>query len=79
MPIIKSAKKRQRQIIKKTIYNKAIKTNLKTMIKKFLIAPSEETFKTAQSKLACAARKGILHKNTAARKISALHRNLKAL
>ncbi len=49
------------------------------MIKKFLIAPSEETFKTAQSKLACAARKGILHKNTAARKISALHRNLKAL
>jgi len=54
--------------------NKSIRSALKTNIKKVLSAKkegadnTEELLKKAQSSIAKAAKKGILHKNTAARK-----------
>ncbi len=53
---------------------------MKTAIKKVQAAKDEggentvELFKAAQSVIAKAAKKGILHKNTAARKISRLNK-----
>ena len=67
MPNIKSAKKRVKVIATKTLRNKAINTALKTDIKKANIAIDKATAK------------GILHKNTAARKKSALAQKLNAV
>lgn len=75
MPNIKSAKKRVKVIKTKTLQNQMIKSNLKTVIKKFEAAVSEnnkesaaEAFKLAVKKIDQATAKGILHKNTASRK-----------
>ncbi len=78
MPNIKSAKKRVRMIETKTLRNKAIKSNLKTVIKKADVAVAanaadkEAAVKAAVKKIDQAAAKGLLHKNNAARKKSAL-------
>ncbi len=78
MPNIKSAKKRVRVIETKTLRNKAIKSNLKTVIKKAdaavaaNAADKEAAVKAAVKKIDQAAAKGLLHKNNAARKKSAL-------
>lgn len=78
MPNIKSAKKRVKVIKTKTLRNKIHKTNLKTDIKKANIAlegNSEEkavAVKNAMIKIDKMVSKGILHKNTAARKKSQL-------
>jgi small subunit ribosomal protein S20 len=84
MPNIKSAKKRVKVIATKTQRNKAINSNLKTTIKKAeaAIAASAED-RTAAVTLAIkkidqAAAKGLLHKNTAARKKSRLAVKLNA-
>ena len=82
MPNIKSAEKRVRVIAKKTARNKAIKTNLKTMIKKADAAVaasadnSVDAVRLAIKRVDQAAAKGVLHKNTAARKKSALMKKL---
>ena len=75
MPNIKSAKKRVAVIKTKTLRNQIIKTNLKTCIKKFeeCVANNDaqnavEACKLAFKKIDQAVAKGILHKNTAARK-----------
>ena len=84
MPNIKSAKKRVKVIATKTARNKAIKTNLKTNIKKAEIACAngaedrEAAIRLAIKKVDQAAAKGILHKNTAARKKAAVVRKSKA-
>ena len=84
MPNIKSAKKRVKVIATKTSRNKAIKTNLKTTIKKAEIAwangaeDREAAIRLAIKKVDQAAAKGILHKNTAARRKSALAKKLNA-
>ena len=84
MPNIKSAKKRVKVIATKTARNKAIKTNLKTNIKKAEIACAngaedrEAAIRLAIKKVDQAAAKGILHKNTAARRKSALAKKLNA-
>ncbi|MEG2295816.1 MAG: 30S ribosomal protein S20 [Oscillospiraceae bacterium] len=76
MPNIKSAKKRVLVIQTKTLRNKAIKTNLKTVIKAAEVALKnasenrEVAVKAAMKKIDQAVAKGILHKNTAARKKS---------
>lgn len=76
MPNSKSAKKRVRVLATKTAHNKAINTNLKTVIKKAntAIESSEadkaEKVKLAVKKIDQACAKGLLHKNTAARKKS---------
>ncbi len=80
MPNIKSAKKRVKVIATKTLRNKAIKSELKTYVKKAQNAEENkaETVRVAIKKIDQAAAKGILHKNTAARKKSALARSLNA-
>ena len=77
MPNIKSAKKRVKVIAVKTARNKAARTALKTEIKKANAAivsgeNTVEAVRLAQKKIDQAVAKGLLHKNTAARKKSAL-------
>lgn len=84
MPNIKSAKKRVKVIATKTLINKSASAELKTEIKKANLAAektgteSAETVRAALRKIDQAAAKGILHKNNAARKKSALARKLTA-
>lgn len=75
MPNIKSAKKRVKVIATKTLRNQMIKSNLKTCIKNFeaLAAKADkanavEACKLAFKRIDQAVAKGIIHKNTAARK-----------
>ena len=84
MPNIKSAKKRVKVIAPKTLRNKAINSELKTDLKKANLAidnkaeDKAEAVRVAMKKIDKAAAKGILHKNTAARRKSALARKLNA-
>ncbi|MDR0947484.1 MAG: 30S ribosomal protein S20 [Ruminococcus sp.] len=85
MANIKSAQKRVKVAAKKNLRNKAVKTALKTTLKKADLALSaktettESTIRVAIKKIDQAAAKGILHKNNAARKKSALQKKLNAL
>ena len=79
MANIKSAKQRILVTENRTIRNKAIKSKVKTMIKKVDAAiaandkaAAEAALKVATSEISKAATKGVFHKNTAARKISRL-------
>ena len=78
MPNIKSQKDRVIQSAKEQARNKAIKSNLKTVVKKAdaAIASGAEdkdaALKAAVSAIDKAQTKGVLHKNTAARKVSRL-------
>jgi small subunit ribosomal protein S20 len=77
----KSALKRARQNEIRRIRNKSMKTRTKSVTKSVRQAVSEKSIETARSELnsaksiiAKAAKKGVIHKNTAARKISRLSR-----
>ena len=76
MPNIKSQKDRVVQAKKENRHNKAIKSNLKTVVKKANAAISagaadkDAAMKAAVVAIDKAAAKGVLHKNTAARKVS---------
>ncbi|MBQ3918586.1 MAG: 30S ribosomal protein S20 [Oscillospiraceae bacterium] len=72
MANIKSAKKRVEVIKKKTLRNKMIKSNLKTVLKKAEAEPTAESVAYAVKKVDQACSKGIMHKNKAARKKSQL-------
>ncbi len=79
MANIKSAKKRILVAEKKAARNKAIKSKVKTCIKKVEAAVEAQDKETANtellntiSEITKAANKGIYHKNNAARKISRL-------
>ena len=79
MANIKSAKKRILVIDKKTERNKAIKSKVKTYVKKVYAAiesgdkaAASAALTEATSELAKATSKGVYHKNTSARKISRL-------
>lgn len=82
MPNIKSAKKRVKVIATKTLRNKALNSALKTSIKKANVniandsENKNESVKLAIKKIDQAVSKGILHKNTAARKKSKLVKKL---
>ncbi len=84
MPNIKSAKKRVKVIKAKTLKNKMVKSNLKTVLKKADAAVAEgaadkeAVIKLAIKKVDQAAAKGIMHKNAAARKKSQLAKKLNA-
>lgn len=84
VPNIKSAKKRVKVAAAKTLQNKMINSQLKTEIKKANVAiesnaaDKAEAVKVAVKRIDQAAAKGILHKNTAARKKSALDKKLNA-
>ncbi|MGB4967160.1 MAG: 30S ribosomal protein S20 [Candidatus Saccharimonadales bacterium] len=84
MPIIKSAKKRVKVARKATVRNSKTKRSLKTAIKAFGAALTATDKKKAvkaldkvQSELDKAAKKGVMHKNKAARKKSQAARNAK--
>ena len=77
MPNIKSAKKRVLVTSKKADQNKAVKTNLKTVMKK-AISGDASAIQVAIKKVDQAAAKNILHKNTASRRKSALMKKLNA-
>ena len=79
MANIKSAKKRILVTETRTMRNKAIKSKVKTMIKKVEAAiaandkaAADAALQVAISEISKAATKGVYHKNTAARKISRL-------
>jgi len=82
MPNIKSAKKRVRVNQDKAARNKARKSALKTAIKKANAAEDaaakQDLVREAIQKVDQAAAKGLIHKNTAARKKSALAKSLNA-
>ena len=85
MANIKSAKKRVLQTAKRQLRNQARKSSVKTAIKKVVIAMDSADVETtkallvsAESKLARAKSKGLLHRNTAARKIGRLAKRVAA-
>lgn len=78
MPNIKSQKDRVLQAKKENLRNKAVKSNLKTVVKKADAAVAAgadnktEAVNAAVSVIHKAVKKGVVHKNTAARKVSRL-------
>ena len=85
MPNIKSAKKRVLVIEKKTMENKMVLSEVKTAIKKFNaaiengnVADAEALLPATVSLIDCASAKGVIHKNNAANKKSALAKRLNA-
>lgn len=85
MPNIKSAKKRVKIIEKKTLRNNMIKSEYKTAIKKFEEAVANKNIDEAKvllseatKKIDQACTKGVIVKNTAARKKSNLSKKLNA-
>lgn len=83
MPNIKSAKKRVAVTEKKNTQNKMIKSAVKTAVKKYNallatgdLAEAEKLLPETVSVIDSAVSKGILHKNNAANKKSALAKNL---
>lgn len=81
-----SAKKRVRQIARRTAVNKARRSRLRTFIRKVeeaIAAGDREqalaALRAAQPEIMRGAVKGVLHRNTASRKISRLHHRINAL
>ena len=75
----KSAEKRARQNEKRRLRNKAVKTRVKHVTKEVRLASAEKSKEAAKTKLDAAqslidkaVKKGVIHKKTAARKISRL-------
>lgn len=86
MPNIKSAEKRVLVTEKKTLRNKAIKSEVKKEVKKFLAAVNAGDKETATklfphtcSVIDSAESKGVYKKNTAANKKSGLAKKLNAM
>ena len=85
MPNIKSAKKRVKVNVAKTLRNKMLKTELKTFIKQADSAVENKAdntdvaIKKAIKAVDQACAKGIMHKNCAARKKSQLAKKLNSV
>ncbi len=81
MPNIKSAIKELRKSKKLSVYNKKIKDNVKTLVKKTRKAivakdkTAEQLLNDSLKALDKAAQKGVIKKNTRDRKKSRLHKN----
>ena len=82
----KSAEKRIRQTPKRTLRNKARVSEIKTEVKKAEAAlasgdkvAAAAALKAAQQAMQRGVSKGVMHRNTVARKISRLTKRLKAL
>jgi small subunit ribosomal protein S20 len=87
MPNNASAKKRMRQEIKRRAHNRSVKSLVRTEITKARVAiatpavSGEDAFEAvrkAVSELDRAAKKGVIHKNNAARRKSRLMKQLNA-
>ena len=86
MANIKSAKKRIKVINKKTLRNKMIKSQVKTAMKKVIVAvnagdkdAASVALKSTVSTIDRAYTKGIYHRNTVARKKSSLTKLVNSL
>ncbi len=86
MPSIKSAKKRMRQTKRRTEINRARMSRVRTFVKKVETAieagdktAAETALKMAQPEIMRGVTKGVLHRNTAARRVSRLSARVKAL
>ena len=86
MPHHKSAEKRLRQTEKRTAINRARMSRVRTFVKKVETAietgdrdAAQSAFQVAQPELHRATTKGVLHKNTVARKLSRLAARINAL
>jgi small subunit ribosomal protein S20 len=77
MPIIASAKKKLRQDRVRTKQNRATREEVKAAVKKARTATSNKTVQAAFSALDMAVKKGVVHKNKAARLKSKLAKQLK--
>ena len=82
----KSAQKMVRKLNKRTAINGARRSRMRTFVRKLEDAlragdksAAQEAFNHAQPEIMRAAQKGILHKNTASRKVSRLASRVKAL
>lgn len=82
----KSAKKAARQTLRRTAINKSRRSRMRTFVRKVEEAiatgnkaAAETALQAAQPELMRSAQKGILHANTASRKISRLSSRIKAL
>jgi small subunit ribosomal protein S20 len=79
----KSALKRARQNVVRQLRNRSVKSRVKTEVKAVRAAlktdPAKvaDTLKNAQSVIDKAAKKGVIHKRTAARKISRLTKQIR--
>ncbi|WP_305984890.1 30S ribosomal protein S20 [Roseibium sp. MMSF_3544] len=81
-----SAKKAARKIARRTATNKARRSRVRTYLRQVeeAIASGDqsaaaEAFKVAQPEIMRAASKGVMHANTASRKVSRLNARIKAL
>jgi small subunit ribosomal protein S20 len=81
-----SAKKRARQADRRTAINKSRRSRVRTFIRKVEEAITSgdqgaalEALRAAQPEIIRGARKGILHRNTASRKVSRLHHRVNAM
>jgi small subunit ribosomal protein S20 len=86
MPHHKSAEKRLRQTETRTAVNTARKSRVRTFIKKVETAiasgdkdAAQSAFQQAQPELHRATTKGVMHRNTVARKLSRLSSQINAL
>lgn len=77
MPTHKSAEKRLRQSQKANIRNKAIRSQMKTLVKKVETSVDEKDLRTTFSLLDKAARKKVIQKNKASRLKSRLTKLVK--
>ncbi len=82
----KSAKKAVRVIARRTAINKARRSRMRTFVRKVEDAidkgnqqEASQALREAQPEVMRVVKHGILHKNTASRKISRLHARIKAL
>jgi len=80
------AKKAIRKIERRTTVNTARRSRMRTFLRKFEEAvesgdadQAKAAFTEAQSELMRAVSKGVVHKNTGARKVSRLHARLRKL
>lgn len=80
----KSAKKRAKQSQVRRLRNRSVKTTLKNLEKKLIAAKEDgsdnkdEIMRKIQSAIHKAAKKGVIHKKTASRKISRLFKFMNA-
>ena len=82
----RSAKKMVRKIAARTEVNKARRSRVRTYVRKLEEAiasgdkaAAQEAFKVVQPELMRAVTKGVMHKNTASRKVSRLASRVKTL
>ncbi|MCP5364252.1 MAG: 30S ribosomal protein S20 [Hyphomicrobiales bacterium] len=81
-----SAKKRIRQTLKRTIVNRARVGRIRTFVRKVELAIADgnkehalAAFRAAEPEMMRGVHKGVLHRNTAARKLSRLSARIKGL